>query len=198
MIIYGKKHPLENLGKLPDQEIRKVGNGINGNLDTIEVMKKMAREYSRHDLVKRLSTNILHYNNIPSHHYLDEARAIGEFVKKHVRYVKDPVGTESLQAPDMMIRMMKDAGYTMGDCDDMALLTAAMLMSVGIRPRFRAVRYRGDENGNFNHIYVVVYEKNVSNSDNPGPTKRLVLDCIIKDKPIGFEIKHASGKEFPV
>lgn len=197
MIIYGKKHPLANLGKLPDQELRKVGHGIVGNLDTIEVMKIMAREYSRHDLVKRLATNIIHNKNIPSHHYLDEARAIGEFVKKHIRYVKDPVGTESLQAPDMMIRMMKDVGYAMGDCDDMALLTASLLMSIGIKSRFRAVRYK--QNGeNFNHIYVVVYENNIADSDNPGPIKRLVIDCIIKDKPIGYEIKHAYGQEFPV
>jgi len=157
----------------------------------------MAREYSRHDLVKRLTTNILHYKNIPSHHYLDEARAIGEFVRNHVRYVKDPVGTESLQAPDMMIRMMKDAGYTMGDCDDMSLLIAAMLMSVGIKPVFRAVKYR-KESPAYNHIYVVVYENNISNSDSPGPVKRIVLDAIIKDKPIGAEMPHADGRDFPV
>jgi hypothetical protein len=197
MIISAKKHPLNNLGKLPDQELKKVGNGINGNIDTIEAMKKLAREFSRHDLVKRLATNIIHYNNIPSHHYLDEARAIGEFVKKHIRYVKDPVGTESLQAPDMMIRMMKDVGYSMGDCDDMALLTASLLMSVGIKSKFRAVRYREGTQG-FNHIYVVVYENNIGDSSNPGQIKRLVIDCIIKDRPIGFEIKHASGQEFPV
>jgi hypothetical protein len=197
MIISAKKHPLNNLGKLPDQELKKVGNGINGNIDTIEAMKKLAREFSRHDLVKRLATNIIHYNNIPSHHYLDEARAIGEFVKKHIRYVKDPVGTESLQAPDMMIRMMKDVGYAMGDCDDMALLTASLLMSVGIKSKFRAVRYKDEVQG-FNHIYVVVYENNIGDSSHPGQIKRLVIDCIIKDRPIGFEIKHASGQEFPV
>lgn len=197
MIISAKKHPLNNLGKLPDQELKKVGNGINGNIDTIEAMKKLAREFSRHDLVKRLATNIIHYNNIPSHHYLDEARAIGEFVKKHIRYVKDPVGTESLQAPDMMIRMMKDVGYSMGDCDDMALLTASLLMSVGIKSKFRAVRYKDEVQG-FNHIYVVVYENNIGDSSHPGQIKRLVIDCIIKDRPIGFEIKHASGQEFPV
>lgn len=197
MTIFIKKHPLKNLGKLPDQQMRQVGNGINGNIDTIEAMKKLAREFSRHDLVKRLATNIIHYNNIPSHHYLDEARAIGEFVKKHIRYVKDPVGTESLQAPDMMIRMMKDVGYSMGDCDDMALLTASLLMSVGIKSKFRAVRYKDEVQG-FNHIYVVVYENNIGDSSHPGQIKRLVIDCIIKDRPIGFEIKHASGQEFPV
>jgi hypothetical protein len=197
MLILPKRHPLNNLGNLPDQEIKKLGPGILGNLDTVEVMKKMAREYSRHDLVKRLATNILHYNKIPSHHYLDEARAIGQFVQKHIRYVKDPVGTESLQAPDMMIRMMKDAGYAMGDCDDMALLIAALLMSVGIKPVFRAVKY-SENSPSYNHIYVIVYENNISSSDKPGPIKRIVLDAIIKDKPIGSEMPHSSGKDFPV
>lgn len=197
MIIFPKKHPLNNLGKLPDQEIQKVGNGIKGNLDTIAVMKKMAREYSRNDLVKRLATNILHHRNIPSHHYLQEAAAIGDFVRTHVRYVKDPVGTESLQAPDMMIKMMTEVGYSMGDCDDMALLIATLLMSVGIQPYFRAIKY-SDKSPSFNHIYVVVYENNIADTTSPGPIKRLVLDAIVKDKPIGFEIKHPFGQEFKV
>ena len=188
---------MANLGKLPDQQIKKLGNGIQGNIDTIEVMKRMAREYSRHDLVKRLATNILHYKNIPSHNYLEEARAIGEFVKTHIRYVKDPVGTESLQAPDMMIRMMKDAGYAMGDCDDMSLLIAALLMSIGIRPAFRAVKYKASS-PTYNHIYVVVYENNINNSSSPGPVKRLAIDAIVKDRPIGYELPHFDGKEYEV
>ena len=188
---------MKNLGRLPDQQIKQVSNGLNGNIDTIEVMRKMARDYSRHDLVKRLATNIIHYYKIPSHHYFEEARAIGQFVKEHVRYVKDPVGMESLQAPDMMIRMMEESGYAMGDCDDMSLLIASLLMSIGIHPKFRAVRYHPNC-PHYNHIYVVVYENNISDSLNPGPTKRLVLDAIVKDKPIGFEMPHTSGKEYPV
>lgn len=97
----------------------------------------------------------------------------------------------------MMIRAMADVGYTMGDCDDMSLLIATLLMSVGIRPHFRAVKYN-EKSASYNHIYVVVYENNISDTSNPGPLKRLVLDAIIKDRPIGFEIKHTSGKEFPV
>lgn len=197
MIISSKKHPLQNLGKLPDQEMRKVGNGIQGNLDTVAVMQKLAQEYSRSSLVKRLATNIINAANIPSHRYLDEAKAIGTFVQKHIRYVKDPVGTESLQTPEMMIKMMADAGYAMGDCDDMALLIATLLMAVGIKPYFRCVKY-SEKSQSFNHIYVVVYEQNITDTSNPGPAKRLVLDAIVKDRPIGFEMRHTSGKEYPV
>lgn len=197
MIISNKKHPNHNIGKLPDQKISTVGDGIVGNIDTVEVMKKMAREYSRHPLVKRYATNIIDYCKVPSHHYLEEARCIARWVQTHVRYLKDPVGTESLTAPDMMIRMLTEQGYTMGDCDDMSLLIASMLYAVGIRCKFRCVRYQA-KSGPFNHIYVVVYENNIVDSMQPGPVKRLVLDAIIKDRPIGFEIPHASGQEFDV
>ena len=47
--------------------------------------------------------------------------------------------------------------------------------------------------GNYNHIYVVVYERNPYKE-----IQRVVLDCILKDKPIGTEVPHASGKEFEV
>lgn len=197
MIISDKKHPLKNLGKLPDAKNSSVGDGIVGNVDTIQIMRKMAREGSKNPLVRRLATNILDYHKIPSHHYLDEARAIGAFVQQHVRYVKDIAGVETLHAPDMLIRMMSDAGYTAADCDDMALLIASMLLSIGIVPKFRAVRYR-TTSGPYNHIYVVVYENNISDTMNPGPTKRMALDAIVKDRPIGFEIPHASGDEFDI
>lgn len=197
MIISDKRHPLRNLGKLPDAQNSTVGDGIVGNIDTIQIMRKMAREGSKNPLVRRLATNILHHDNIPSHHYLEEARAIGRFVQKHIRYVKDIAGVETLHSPDMLIRMMSDAGYAAADCDDMALLIASMLLSIGIVPKFRAVRYR-TTSGPYNHIYVVVYENNITDTMAPSPTKRLVLDAIIKDRPIGFEIGHASGDEFDV
>jgi len=195
MIIYEKKAPLRNLGKLPDAKNTSVGDGEVGNVDTIKIMTKMAREGSRHPLVRRLATNILNHDKIPSHSYREEARAIGQFVQKNVRYVKDIAGVETIHSPDMMIRQMADVGYFAADCDDMALLIASMLLSIGMVPRFRAVRFR-TTSGGYNHIYVVVYESNITDTMNPGPTQRLVLDAIVKDRPIGFEIPHASGEEF--
>jgi len=183
------------LGKLPDAKNGSVGDGVVGNLDTIKIMTKMAREGSRHPLVRRLATNILHHANIPSHSYREEARAIGNFVQKNVRYVKDIAGCETIHSPDMMIRQMADVGYFAADCDDMSLLIASMLLSIGMVPRFRAVRFK-NTSGSYNHIYVVVYESNITDTMNPGPVQRLVLDAIVKDRPIGFEIPHASSDEF--
>jgi len=67
-----------------------------------------------------------------------------------------------------------------------------LLLSVGCQPYFRTVRYQGNF-GPYNHIYVVVYEGNYHS-----PKNRVVLDAILKDKPIGSELPHASGDEHKV
>jgi hypothetical protein len=83
-------------------------------------------------------------------------------------------------------------GTAQGDCDDMALMTATLLLTVGHQPFFRAVRYE-QTHGNYNHIYVVDYEKNPYDVK-----KRIVLDCILKDKPIGSEVGHTNGEEYQI
>ena len=183
--------PEFNLGNLPKINESEIGNGVDGNLDTIQVMKKIARERAGDPLVRKLALNILHQYQIPSNHYVDECLAIGDYVKRKVRYVKDPSNIEYLQDPVDLIKQIQ-AGTAQGDCDDQALLTAALLLSVGHDPKFRAVRYETVV-GNYNHIYVVVYERNPYKE-----IQRVVLDCILKDKQIGTEVPHASGDEFEV
>lgn len=167
-----------------------VSDGEKGNRETVDLMKKVARLRSGHPLVRKLALNILNYNGIPSNHYVDEALAIGDFVKKNVRYVRDPDNIEYLQDPENLIKDIQK-GEAQGDCDDMALLIASLLLSIGHQPFFRCVRYRSNS-GNFNHIYVVDYERNKK-----GPRIRVVLDAIMKDHPIGYEVPHQSGDEIP-
>lgn len=154
-------------------------------------MKKIAREKSGDPTIRRLALNILHDYGVGSMQYIDEALAIGDYVKNKVRYVRDPDGIEYLQDPLDLVKHVQQ-GIAQGDCDDMALFAATLLLSVGHQPFFRAVRYY-EPVGNYNHIYVIVYEKNMY-----GKKERVVLDCILKDKPIGFEIGHSTGEEFEV
>ena len=169
-----------------------LSSGLGGNLETISFMQKAAKKAAGKPQVRAFATKILQFYKVGSHQYKDEALAIGDFVKNHVRYVRDPRDHELLQDPVMMIEQMEKHGYTSGDCDDMSLLNATLLLSTGHDPLFRAVRYKTYE-GNYNHIYVVVYDQN-----HPGPRERIVLDSILKDQKIGSEIGHASGDEFKV
>jgi transglutaminase-like putative cysteine protease len=180
------------LGNIPKMDKQTFGGGVKGNLDTVSFIKKCARKYSGHPLVRRFSEEILNEYATRSHDHVDEALAIGEYIQKNCRYLKDPNKIEQLQAPDLMIKRIRENKFR-GDCDDMVLLTLACLLSVGIEPYVRIVKYR-KEFPSFQHIYVVVYERNYRDTKK----SRVVLDCIVKDKYMGFEVPHAEGKEIKI
>lgn len=173
---------------VPQNVVIKLPNGADGNLMTVEFMKKVARERSKSPLVRQLACNILKQYRVPSMHYAQEALAIGDWVKKNFRYVRDTRGVETLQDPLTMIDHIQ-RGNGQGDCDDHALLIATLLLSIGHSPRFRVVKYNRYANS-YAHIYVVSYER-----DKKSPVKRVVLDAIMKTKPTGFEVPHQEGKE---
>lgn len=154
-------------------------------------MRRVAHQRKGHPIVRELALSILHHKNIDSHNYASEALAIGQYVLNKVRYVRDVAGMEQLHDPLTLIDQLQ-RGTAQGDCDDMSLLVATLLLSVGHKPRFRIVRYRG-QSGPYQHIYVVVYEKNRGQN-----VKRIVLDAILKNKPIGTEVRHSDGKEIKI
>lgn len=183
--------PHRNLGQVAKISESDIDGGLIGNLQTIDAMIKSARLRAGDPLVRKLATNILQEYQVQSHYFADEALAIGDYVKKNVRYVRDPSNIEYLQDPLKLINDLQ-AGSAQGDCDDMALLTATLLLSVGHDPFFRAVRY-DSKSGNFNHIYVVCYERNAAS-----PEQRIVLDCILKNRPIGSEVTQINGEEYQI
>lgn len=162
-----------------------------GNLETVRVMSGLARSRSIHPKVRQLALKILNQSGVASHNFIDEAKALADFVQENVRYVRDPLGVEQLHDPLYMIDQII-AGTAQGDCDDQALLLASLLLAIGAQPFFAIVRYT-QLSGAFNHIYTVVYDKNWN-----GTKKRLVLDTILKDRPVGFEVPYVSKREIAV
>lgn len=154
-------------------------------------MQRVAHERKTHPLVRQLALLILNESKIPSQNYKEEALAIGRFVLQKVRYVRDIEGVEQLHDPVTMIDQIKK-GNSQGDCDDMALLIATLLLSIGHSPYYTIVKYKNNEN--WGHIYVTVYEKNWSDEKR----QRIVLDAILKRSPIGTEVKFADKKEILV
>lgn len=167
-----------------------LGNGEAGNLETVSIMSQVARQASADPTIRTAALAIV--GHLGSNDYLNEALAIGQFVKDHVRYVKDPLGIEQLQDPRLLLANATK-GEAQGDCDDMSALTAALLLSIGHQPYFKIVRYKSNS-GSYNHIYTVVYEKNKADK----VKTRLVLDCILKNYKIGSEVPYKSGREIAV
>lgn len=176
---------------LPQVKTYKIPNGELGNEATVRFLIKLARKRSSHPVIRQLAIGIIRQAGTKSMSYIDEARAIGQWVQKNVPYVKDITNVETVHDPLTMIDKWKR--NTLGvDCDDHAVLIATLLLSIGHRPVYRIVKYRADS-PSYNHIYVYEITKNGG-----GSTKRLVMDGILKNKPIGFEVPHAEGKDFPV
>ncbi len=84
---------------------------------------------------------------------LGEMTALYEWVREHVRFIRDPVGVEYLQAPAYMLRQIAQEGVAAGDCDDASTLFAALAETAGYRTQFRVQAPPGDT---FKHILVDV------------------------------------------
>jgi transglutaminase-like putative cysteine protease len=77
--------------------------------------------------------------------YSGEARALHRFVRDSIRYVRDVTDVETLHTPDVTL------AQGAGDCDDKAVLVAALLEAIGHPTRFVAV---GPADNNFIHVFV--------------------------------------------
>lgn len=183
---------LELGGKdLPETKTYKLPDGSLGNIATVNFLIQLARKRSAHPLIRQLAINILKQAGTMSMHYFDEARAVGEWVRKNVPYLKDITNVETVHDPITMIDKWK-RGTLAVDCDDQALFIATLLLSIGHKPVYRIVKYIAGYPA-YNHIYVYEVTKNRG-----GETKRLVMDAIMKTKAIGFEVPHAEGRDFPI
>lgn len=74
----------------------------------------------------------------PEQDDLCEASALFEFVRDRIRYVRDVHDVETLQFPEQTLQLGS------GDCDDKAMLLAALAESIGFGTRFCAVRMNGE------------------------------------------------------
>ena len=113
--------------------------------------------------------------SLPTRNWMAEIRALQEFVRDSIRYVRDPVDIELVQTPEQTLEIGQ------GDCDDKATLLAALLHSIGHPARFVAVGFDGTGNG-FSHVLV---ETKVSSSGSD-PRDWMPLETILPDKPAGW------------
>lgn len=117
--------------------------GVEGIKATLALMVKLARQGKQDFAVRDKALSIV--EGLRQKDWLGEVRAVQEFVRDHVRYVKDINGIETLATPVQTLQSMQ------GDCDDKSLLTAALLETLGHPSRFVAV---GSEPSQFVHVLV--------------------------------------------
>jgi transglutaminase-like putative cysteine protease len=91
---------------------------------------------------------------VASRDYYAMALAIREWLTRNFKFVPDPVGGELLRDPEYQLREYLARGQITGDCDDAAVLGAALGKAVGIRAKFVAVGFRNP--GPLAHVFAVL------------------------------------------
>lgn len=102
--------------------------------DVTSSMRRMLTEASHDADLRDLSISIVRDN---------PASDIYDWVKSNVQYISDPLDIELIQHPSRMIQDFRAGKKLSGDCDDISLLTAAMLQSVGLKSRIALIDTKG-------------------------------------------------------
>jgi len=129
-------------GTITTHELLGIPAGAEGTRATLRIMRELVREWKIQPRLRQLAKKIV--QPCRSKDTRCEVTRIHAFVANKIRFVRDVVDVETIQAPDVTLRDRA------GDCDDQAVLVGALLCSVGHPVRFIAVGFRP---GQFAHVY---------------------------------------------
>lgn len=118
-------------------------DGPDGIRETLKAMRVLVLDGKRQPTVRAAALKAI--AGTPEKDFTAEAGALWSWVRQNIRYVRDHTGDEQLHFAELIL----DQGA--GDCDDAALLLAAMMESVGIDTGFVAVAFEPWE---FSHVLI--------------------------------------------
>lgn len=161
-------------------------DGVAGVDATVRKMVELAHSQygSKSSRIRALAINIVKGARIPDKDYFGEMVAVHNWVRDNIRYVRDPVGQETLSYPEETAFNSRA-----GDCDDLSILEIALLGSIGIESYPVVV---GMFPGHYSHVYV---HGKVPAGKGRNSGKVIPLDPIMKDWPAGREATATKAKK---
>lgn len=123
-----------------------IPEGAAGVRDTLDQMIAWVRQYKINPEIRATAEQII--SPVPAKDAAGEVDAIFQWVRDEIRYTSDVRDVETLKSPDALL------AQRFGDCDDMSLLVATLLESIGKATRFVAAGYSAP--GVFEHVYAQV------------------------------------------
>lgn len=132
---------------------QQIGYGDFGTSQTVSKMRGLVNQSLTDSLVVQTARNLAASTFARD---LDgQVLAIREFLREHFQFVRDPYGVELLVPPRPMLDQIARRGVTTGDCDEAAILGAALGKAIGLRARFVLLGFAGPA-GPFTHVYTVL------------------------------------------
>lgn len=121
-----------------------------GTRATVAHMARLARQAAPAPIVRTTAARLV-FGLTPAEADA-QCREIGEWVGQHTMFLPDPSGVEALHDPAWLVREALTRGVVQCDCDDVAMLAAAMGLSVGLRARFVVVGFHSP-NSPYQHVW---------------------------------------------
>jgi hypothetical protein len=139
---------------MPVIRMMRIATGQQGTLETLRAMRAIVNDATRDPVVTTLAFTLFEECKC-----LRCLKCVVELIdlwtRDHFVYVSDGDEMEIINTPGYDIKQIADTGNFGGDCDDVAVFSAALFKSLGLQLRFVAIKT--DPVENFSHVYVEVY-----------------------------------------
>jgi transglutaminase-like putative cysteine protease len=156
-----------------------IPDGPEGIRATLEIMRRLVRDARKTRDVRELALSLTAPTGSGNgKNYFGEVQALTSYVRDQIRYVQDVNEVETISPPSEVIRLGA------GDCDDKAILLAALLESIGHPARFVALAFVPDL---FEHVLV---ESKIGQTWMPLETTEEVPPGWYPEGVIGRMVRH--------
>ena len=150
--------------------------------DRIRIIRDMITKAKADAKVRELAAGILHQARVTQKDWDGEVQAVFEWVKANIRYTRDTEGLDTFTEP------LKTVSLGVGDCDDMSILLASLLGSIGYPFKLKVVSMSGID---WDHIFPLV------GMPPSAPKMWIPLDASI-ELPLGSEVVSKKSELFEV
>jgi len=127
-----------------------LGDGVAGVFHTLETMRALVNEWRKNLEIRNTAISIIYLQ--PEKDEFAHVNALFEYVRDHIKYIKDINNVETISAP------LKTLQSGIGDCDDQCILLATLAESVGIPSKFILAGYNDNQ---FEHVYCSLFANGV-------------------------------------
>lgn len=131
----------------------KIPGGDAGTVATLGYMRQLANRGVRHPLTVTLAGRIVEG---AGGYRLAQARALRSWLASTIEFQADPYGVELLRTVPEMLAEIQSRGFGAYDCDDVAVLGAALGKAAGLPARFTVLGFH-HPSFPYRHVYTELY-----------------------------------------
>ena len=112
---------------------------------------------------------------------MTRARFLRSWLVQHTQFAPDPDEVELVRTPVEQLRRIAVNGIARGDCDDVAVVGAALAQAAGLSPRFVVLGFGPGPDVPYTHVYTDVLGGAVEfditrRPDSPRPTRMAIME----------------------